>query len=329
MGIPLPDTGEVTEDVGVVGGLIGTSGDIDIWLVDDTGEWTAETLTGSYGSTLVIDDDGNWTYTATNDHPAIDALNDGETLTEVFTVTSTYGSSTITITINGTTDPPCFAAGTLIDTPFGPRAVENLRAGDLVVTKDQGVQAVRWVGGTEVLIRDPETAHKFQPVRIRAGAFGPGVPARDLVLSPMHRVVISHPDVPLLFGESEVLCAAQSLVNGFSIVQEPVDRVTYVHLLFDDHQVVTSSGCASESFYPGTVGMDGLDLGQREELFTLFPDLRSLPQSYGPAARMVLKGYEARLLRDRFLPEIDEESLWAKPAASIRYSSKRSRSSTG
>jgi len=318
MGIPIPDTGEVTEDVGVVGGFISTSGDVNIFLVDDTGQWTAETLTGAYGSTLVIDEDGVWTYVATSDHPAIDALNDGETLTEVFTVTSNFGTTTITITINGTTDPPCFAAGTLIDTPFGPRAVETLQAGDLVLTNDQGVQAVRWVGGSDILIRDAETAQKFQPIRVRAGAFGPGVPERDLLLSPMHRLVISHPDVPLLFGEAEVLCSAQSLVNGFSILQEPVDRVTYVHLLFDEHQVVSSSGCASESFYPGTVGLDGLDEGQRAELFTLFPDLSNLPQSYGPAARMVLKGYEARLLRDRFLPEIGQESLWAKPAASIR-----------
>lgn len=318
MGIPVPDTGEVTEDVGVVGGLISTSGDIDYFLTDDTGEWTAETLTGSYGSSLVINADGEWTYTATNDHPAIDALNDGETLTEVFTVTSANGTSTITITINGTTDPPCFVAGTLIDTPFGPRAVETLRAGDLVLTKDQGAKVVRWVGGREILIRDAQSAEMFRPVRVRAGAFGPGLPERDLLVSPMHRLVISNPDVPLLFGESEVLCSAQSLVNGFSILQEQVARVTYVHLLFDSHQVVSSSGCASESFFPGTVGLDRLDLGQREELFTLFPELRSLPQSYGRAARRVLRGYEARLLRERFLPEIEEETLWAKPVASIR-----------
>ncbi|MEQ9695102.1 VCBS domain-containing protein [Shimia sp. SDUM112013] len=60
----------VTEDVDVVGGLLTSSGDIDYFLGDDTGEWTAETISGAYGSALEIDADGNWNYTALNDHPA-------------------------------------------------------------------------------------------------------------------------------------------------------------------------------------------------------------------------------------------------------------------
>lgn len=325
MGIPVPDSGSVTEDVGVVGGFISTGGDIDYLIGDDSGDWTAETIAGAYGSSLTIDEDGVWTYTASNDHPSIDALDDGETLTEVFTVTSANGTSTITITINGTTDPPCFVAGTLIDTPFGPRPVEELRAGDLVLTRDFGAMAIRWVGGSRINIINDETAAKFQPVRLRANALGPGLPERDLLLSPMHRVLISQADTSLLFGESEVLCPAQALVNGFSITQDDVDTVSYYHILFDDHQVVTSSGCATESFYPGNVGLDGLGEAQREEMFALFPDLRSLPQSYGHCARMVLKGYEARLIRDRLLPEIsrqeldsEPQSLWANSKAWIR-----------
>ncbi|WP_299351825.1 Hint domain-containing protein [uncultured Shimia sp.] len=318
MGFPLPDSGEVTEDSGVVGGLISTSGDVDYFLTDDTGQWTAETISGAYGSTLVIDDDGVWTYSATNDHPSIAELDDGETLTEVFTVTSNNGTTTITITINGATDPPCFVVGTLIDTPHGPRPVESLIAGDLVLTRDGGAQAIRWVGRTEVALHNPETAQKFQPIRIAAGAFGPGVPDRDILVSPMHRILIEHRDAELLFGEPEVLCSANALINDFSIRREAVDRVGYIHLLFDTHQVVTSSGCASESFYPGTVGMDGLDIAQREELFTLFPDLSTLPQSYGRTARAVLRGFEARVMRDRLLPEPDAESIWAKRNSSIR-----------
>lgn len=326
MGVPIDDTGAVTEDDGVVGGLIGTSGDIDYWLTDDTGEWTAETISGSYGSSLTIDADGVWSYTALNDHAAIDALNDGETLTEVFTVTSANGTATITIIINGATDPPCFVQGTLIETLFGPRSVETLRPGDLIRTRDSGLQALSWIGGTRISLSDPVMAHAFQPVRIRAGAFGAGVPERDLLVSPLHRVLVTHRDVPLLFGDTEVLCAAQSLVNGFSIVRENLSSVSYFHMMFDTHQVVTSNGCDSESFYPGNVAMNRLDEAQREELFTLFPDLRSLPQSFGRTARMVLKDYEARLIRDRFSLEYEQkqavqtgtEMHWAKQSGWIR-----------
>ncbi|MEP2531319.1 Hint domain-containing protein [Shimia sp.] len=305
MGIPIADTGEVTEDSGVVGGFLSASGDVDYLIGDDSGEWTAETIAGAYGGELIIDDDGVWIYTALNDHPAIAALNTGDTLTEVFTVTSDNGTTTITITINGNTDPPCFVRGTLIDTPTGARAVETLKAGDLVLTRDQGAQRIRWVGASAVDTRDPDRARQLRPVRIKAGAFGPGIPARDLLVSPQHRILIDMPDMALLFGQSEVLCAAQHLVNDFTIVQDPGDLVIYHHLLFDTHQILMSSGCASESFFPGQVGMDQFHLDTREELFTLFPELRVLPESYGPSVRQVLRGYEAQLVRDRLLPDID------------------------
>lgn len=303
MGIPQPGSGSVTEDSGVVGGYLSTGGDVDYWIGNDSGQWTAETIAGAYGGALVIDANGVWTYTALNDHPAIDALDDGDTLNEVFTVTSANGTTTITITINGATDPPCFVRGTLIDTPAGARAVESLKAGDWVLTRDHGPQRIRWSGASAVDTRDAARAAQLRPVRIVAGAFGPGVPARDLLVSPQHRVLIDGPDMDLLFGQAEVLVAARHLVNDFSILQEPGGLVIYYHLLFDDHQVVMAQGCASESFFPGHVGLDRFQEGPREELFALFPELRAIPESYGPPARQVLRGYEARLVRDRLLPD--------------------------
>lgn len=144
MGFPQPDTGAVTEDAGIVGGFLTATGDINFgpFFNNDAGQWTAETISGAYGSTLVIDDDGVWTYRANNAKASTQALNMGETLTEVFTATSTNGTSTITITINGTDEPPCFVAGTLIDTPYGPRPIEDLRAGDQVITRDNGIQRI-------------------------------------------------------------------------------------------------------------------------------------------------------------------------------------------
>lgn len=166
MGFPVADTGAVTEDSGVAGGLITTSGDIDFWAGDDTGDWTAETISGAYGGALEIDADGNWTYTAQNDHPTIAALNDGDTLTEVFTVTSTGGTSTVTITINGHTDPPCFVAGTLIETPQGPRPIETLRQGDLVSLHGGGAATIQWIGGAQIGLHNPETIDKLSLIHI-------------------------------------------------------------------------------------------------------------------------------------------------------------------
>jgi len=187
MGIPVPDTGAVTEDDDV-GGTLSVSGDIDYWLGDDSGEWTAETIAGSYGSQLVIDEDGNWTYTADNSDPAIQALDAGETLTEVFNVTSANGASTITITINGVDEPPCFVSGTPVDTPRGPRPVETLRPGDRVLTRDHGEQVIRWAGARRLVLPEGPQGDRFRPVRLRAGCLGPGVPARDDGCSPCVRM---------------------------------------------------------------------------------------------------------------------------------------------
>ena len=77
----------------------------------------------------MIDSDGVWSYTADNSNATIQALDDGQTLTDVFTVTSSQGTSTTAIEIEGGDEPPCFVSGTLIDTPFGPRLIKSLEAG--------------------------------------------------------------------------------------------------------------------------------------------------------------------------------------------------------
>jgi VCBS repeat-containing protein len=302
MGFPIPDSGSVTEDDDV-GGVLTTSGDINLFLVNDTGAWTAETITGSYGSELVIDANGNWTYTADNSNAAIQALDAGDTLTEVFSVTSTGGTSTITITINGEDEPPCFVEGTLIDTPSGPRLVQDLRAGDDVLTRDNGVQTVLWAGHRWLDVSDPAKADVFQPVRVCQDSLAPGVPDRDILLSPMHRVVLRDPMVGLMTGTDEALCPIGHLVNGVTIYREEVREVGYHHLLLETHQILSSSNCDSESFYPGPLGLNGFSDSSREEVLSIFPELRSLTWGYGVAARPILKGYEARLMADRLTPD--------------------------
>lgn len=299
MGFPTPDAGTVTEDTGVVGGLLTTSGDINYLFGSDAGEWTAETITGAYGSQLVIDADGVWTYTATNSNPAIQALNTGDTLTEVFNVTSNNGGSTITITINGQDEPPCFVKGTLIKTPYGERPIESLQVGDLVLTRDNGPQVLRWIGSKHVSANSFSNYDKLRPVRILKDSFGPGVPERDLLVSPMHRILLQEPDAHLLFGKREVLCTAKLLVNERSIYRDTGSDVVYYHMLFDRHEVVTSNGCPSESFLPGPVGLTAFEEEAREEVFSLFPELRALPASYGPSARYSLRGHEAKVLTFR------------------------------
>ena len=207
------------------------------------------------------------------------------------------GSATSTESVTYAT-PPCFVSGTLIATPDGPRPVEALRIGDLVSTVDSGPVPVRWAGRVEIGPDRLREAPSLRPVTIRAGAFGPARPERDLHVSQQHRILCDGPSVPLSFGTPEVLVAAAHLVDGQNVViDESAGSVTYHHLLFDRHEVVLSEGLPTESFLPGPAALGSMPCASLVELLILFPELRRCD---GPspleAARPILKRYEASVL---------------------------------
>jgi len=103
-------------------------------------------------------------------------------------------------------------------------------------------------------------------------------------------------DCQLYFGTNEVLSAATHLEDGVNVRRAPCPMVTYIHLMFDTHEVIYAEGAATESFYAGEVGLAAISGHAREDLFTAFPALRSDPHSYGETARICLKAHEARLL---------------------------------
>lgn len=182
----------------------------------------------------------------------------------------------------------CFTAGTLILTGQGPRPVEDLRPGDLVVTRDNGLQPLRWTGRRSVTGRGD-----FAPVRFAAGAVGN---ARDLRVSAQHRMLLQSSAAALYFDTPEVLLSAKHMINGESISRAPCDSVTYLHLLFDRHEIIFAESAATESFHPGAMGLSALSEASREDLFRCFPGLRSDPGAYGQTSRPCLRRHESRLL---------------------------------
>jgi hypothetical protein len=148
---------------------------------------------------------------------------------------------------------------------------------------------VRWIG-----VREVDAIGAMAPIRIRAGTFGPH---ETLLVSPQHRVLVRDSQAEMLFGESEVLVAAKDLVNGTSVRRVEGGKVTYVHILFDRHQVVWSAGLATESFLPGPQTTSLFDAAIVAEITAIFPQLDpSTGAGYGPSARRTLKEFEARVL---------------------------------
>lgn len=188
----------------------------------------------------------------------------------------------------------CFVRGTRIKTDRGEIEIETLQAGDRVLTLDNGFQEIRWVGSS----RRPAQG-KLAPIRFRAGALGND---RDLLVSPQHRMLLRGWQANLMFGSSEVLVCAKSLVNDVTVLREEGGEVEYFHLLFDRHEIIFAEGAASESFHPGQEGWKALDAGTRDEILELFPELQVQGlTAYGEAARPTLRDYEGRVLAEAIL----------------------------
>jgi len=98
----------------------------------------------------------------------------------------------------------------------------------------------------------------------------------------------------LLFGQEKLFVSAKHLVNDNTITRDHTsDEVTYYHFMFDSHQTVWSNGLETESFHPGESALSGIEDAARDELFNLFPELKSNPETFGPTCLPTLKGYEA------------------------------------
>ncbi|WP_295044375.1 Hint domain-containing protein [uncultured Paracoccus sp.] len=222
----------------------------------------------------------------------------------IFSLAKTYtpvSVQTIGRANDGVAYPPtvtCFGMGTMIQTANGPRRVEDLRTGDVILTRDHGLQPLRWQGGSHVGPAGLEMRPNLRPILIRAGALGPGSPSRDLVVSPQHRVLVRSRIAHRLFEHGEILAAAKHLIGLPGIeVSVPSGGVTYFHLLFDRHEIVLSDGAWSESLFTGPEALKSVSDAARREIFALFPDLSQGRRSQ--PARRLLTGRETQQLAER------------------------------
>ncbi|MCO4843668.1 MAG: Hint domain-containing protein [Yoonia sp.] len=206
------------------------------------------------------------------------------------TLNSVYGTSYSGLAATRSLDVflACFVRGTLIETIDGPRYVETLQEGDLVMTKDRGPQPLVWTGGRKI-----EGAGKMAPIRFEAGALGN---IRPLLVSPQHRMLVTGWQAELHFGQTEVLVAAKALVNSTTIRPVEMPQVSYHHILFEQHEIVLSEGIHTESFHPGR-DLLAHDVEMYEEMVAIFPELAK-PNFVAPfpTARHCLKLAEAQVL---------------------------------
>ncbi len=188
----------------------------------------------------------------------------------------------------------CFAKGTRISTPDGHTAVERLRAGDVVLTlehREAVARPIRWVGHRRIDVRAHPQPDLVAPIRIAHGAISPGIPERELSVSPDHAL--------LLDG---VLVPARLLVNGRTIVQDlDVPDIRYFHIELDRHAVLLAEGLAAESY---------LDTGNR----TLFENGGAAPVSHPDLARPRPRSWDIDACAPLATDPATIEPLWRRLA---------------
>jgi len=190
---------------------------------------------------------------------------------------------------------PCFVAGTLIKTDAGEVPAEQIVPGMRALTRDNGYQTVVWAGQRSLQSEQLAAAPHLMPVRIRAGALGPGLPEADLSVSPQHRMLLSNPQIRKWFQSDEVLIAAEHMLCYPGIDRAELSQVTYVHFMFEQHEIVLANGSWSESFQPRDMRVGSMDSAHRAEILEIFPELEDDCAGY-EAARLTLSPAAARVI---------------------------------
>ena len=221
----------------------------------------------------------------------------------VSTVQWSFLSKNDNFTIDVKTDVVCFTTGTLIDTDRGPRPVHLLRVGDMIRTRDHGMQPLRWLGGRQLSQSELAGQSRLHPIRVAAGALGPGMPARDLMVSPQHRLLVRSTIAERMTGAPEVLIAAVHLLGHPGIERVETDSVGYWHLMFDRHEIVFAEGAEAESLHLGPMALSGLSDDALAELRALFPDLvqAGIAGEPAPTCRPIMRGKPVKKLIERQL----------------------------
>ncbi|MGB0798296.1 MAG: Hint domain-containing protein, partial [Planktomarina sp.] len=186
--------------------------------------------------------------------------------------------------------PPCFTSGSLITTDRGNVLIDNLQPGDMILTRDNGFQPLAWKFARELSKSYFNANPANRPVMLRKDSLGPNVPDRDVMVSPGHLMLVA--------GSSEVLVPARQLVKNNRAFQVSNVETSYIHLLFEQHQIVKVDGMWSESFQPSHKSLHMVGAA-RTEVFDIFPELQfqSGVDAYVAARNVAYRGDAKQVLK--------------------------------
>lgn len=194
----------------------------------------------------------------------------------------------------------CLTGQTSISTASGPKPILALEEGDLISTRDNGEQPILWMGIRRISGARLHVMPGMRPIRIKAGALGPGTPERDVLVAPDQKV-LARGDVALnLFNEKEVLVKARDIINGMGIFTEPrVREVYYFHILMAHQEIIFANGIEHASFDPSAGRIKTLAEQEQQEILERLGDVSLVDARYLEPPRRVLSSGEAAIYRHK------------------------------
>ena len=195
----------------------------------------------------------------------------------------------------------CFTQGTLFDTPSGPHAIELLRPGDLLLTKDHGPQPIRWIWARHQPLDRLRANPAMRPVLVAKGALGANLPRNDLLVSRHHRLMLHSKIARRMYGKTEVLAPAKDLMAIRGIGPAPLKTgITYYHILMSRHEILFAEGAPAESLYLGQEALQAIEPGARAELRLIFgAEWDKFTNTLPPPARLLVSGQKTRNMAGR------------------------------
>ncbi|CAM3761074.1 Hint domain-containing protein [Bordetella tumulicola] len=198
---------------------------------------------------------------------------------------------------------PCYLRGTHIATSEDEKRIEDLQAGDQVLTVSGRLATVKWVGYFKLHSNRIPAQHatRAYPICITAGALAPNIPTRDLYVSPGHHMYFDGKLIPALL-----------LVNGKTITQDfSLRAFEYFHVELDRFDIILAEGAAAESY---------VDAGNRSAFQNV--NIDSMLADFGPAKgrptidgiKVVRSGPVVQAVHQRLLERAETLAQWAQSA---------------
>ncbi|WP_057792233.1 Hint domain-containing protein [Roseovarius atlanticus] len=186
-----------------------------------------------------------------------------------------------------------FSHGTLLHTPDGQVAVQDLEPGMSVSTAEHGPSRVLWIGSMTLVPAAAGLDHSAcRLTRIMPDTFGLGRPEANLTAGPGARILSRPPGLRDSFGRERVLTPASDLVDGMNVIElVPPRPVTVYHLCLRHHAILRASGIEVESFHPGPGFERAMGPNMLALFLSLFPHVKK-PADFGSIChpRLPLQG---------------------------------------